>query len=156
MAIAFSATTCTEVKAPANPVAVKGNVTYTKQFQVTVPASTTAAELDTGVYLPPGTLVLGCVIDTPTTFGATATLALATETANVVFVAAANVQTTGGQQMTIAANKGVAVPTSATADDQIQLALASAASPASDLVLTVTLVCASIVDDQSTYSTYST
>ena len=157
MAIAFDAVTgLAEKRAPANPNAAKGNIVYARQFQVTVPASTTVATLDTGLYVAPGTMVHDCVIDTDTTYGATATLSLKTETAGIVFVAAKKVEVVGGQNSTIAANKGVISPSSATALDQIQLILAAASSPASETVLDITLYLSDIGPVESTYETFDT
>lgn len=140
MAIAFSAISgITELRAPASPVAVKGNVTYSRSVEVVVPASTTIAALPLGLMLPPGTQVIAASLDTDTTFGATATLALSTSTS--IFVAAKKLTVTGGEQCTLAANKGVVVPSSATADSEVSLTLAAASSPASEVTVRVTLVC---------------
>lgn len=156
MAVAISTLSPTQLRAPANPLAVAGNVVFTKQCTVQVPAATTAETMDTGMYVDPGTVVLGAVIDVDTTYGATATLSLKTETAGVVFVAAKTVTVVGGEQCTIAANKGVISPSSATAKDQIQLILAAAASPASVTNITITLICASIKEPLSPYTTQNT
>jgi hypothetical protein len=48
MAIAFDAIVPVEKRAPANPVAVKGNTAYTRKFRVVIPASTTVASLVLG------------------------------------------------------------------------------------------------------------
>lgn len=158
MAVAISTLTPTQLRAPANPLAVAGNAVFVKQCTVTVPASTTAETMDTGMYVEPGTLVIGAVLDTDTTYGATATLSLKSKTAGVVFVAAKTLTVVGGEQCTIAANKGVVCPSSATANDQIQLLLAAADSPASETNITITLVCVSIRDmaDASVYQTQNT
>ena len=140
MAIAFSAVPVTEERvggAPSNKV----NTCYTRTFEAVVPASSTAATLPLG-FLAPGTVVLSAVIDTDTSFGATATLALATGTST--FVVARKVSVTGGEACAIAANKAVAVPTSATADAAVNLVLAAAASPASVVTVRVTLVCSEL------------
>ena len=140
MAIAFSAITgISELRAPANPVAAKGNVTFTRSVEVVVPASTTVAALPLGLYLSPGTQVIAASLDTDTTFGATSTLALSTSTST--FVAAKTLTVTGGEQCTLAANKGVVVPSSATADSEVSLTLAAATSPASEVTVKVTLLC---------------
>jgi len=145
MAIAFSAITdITEQRAPANPVAAKGNVAYTRSVKVVVPASTTAAALPLGLFLPPGTQVVAASLDTDTSFG-TSTLALSTATST--FVAAKVLTVTGGEQCTIAANKGVVVPSSATADSEVSLTLATASSPASEVTVVVNLVCVGISID---------
>jgi len=150
MAIAFSAIVPVEKRAPANPVAAKGNVAYTRQFRVVVPASTTAAALVIGT-LPPGTLVVGCVFDTDTSF-ATSTLELKTSTST--FIADAVQTATGGTQKTIATGLGVAVPSSATAAADLTLTLGTATSPASEITLDVTLVLASILPVENTYETF--
>ena len=154
MAIAFSAITgIKELRAPANPSAAKGNVAFSRSVEVIVPASTTVAALPIGLMLDPGTVVLGAILDTDTTFGATSTLALSTSTS--IFVAAATLTVTGGVQATIAANKGVVVASSATAALEVSLTLAAATSPASEVTVRVTLICANIgpVESRSTYST---
>ncbi len=154
MAIAFSAITgVSELPAPANPAASKGNVTFTRMAKIVVPASTTVAVLPIGISLAPGTVVLGAVIDTDTSFGATSTLALSTSTST--FVAARKVTLTGGETCTIAANLGVVVPTSATANSAVSLALAAASSPASEVTVYVTLFCASIKPVESLYTTHT-
>jgi len=156
MAIAFSAITgMVQNRAPANPLAVGGNILYARQIQVVVPASTTVATLDLGYYVDPGTLVVGAVIDTDTSLG-TSTLSLKTETAGVVFVAAKTVTVVGGEQCTIAANKGVISPSSATAKDQLQLILAAATSPASVVTLDITLYLADVGPVESPYGTKGT
>ena len=150
MAIALSAVVPVEKRAPANPLAVKGNVAYTRKFRLVIPASTTAAAVVLG-QLESGTLVVGVVFDTDTSLGAT-TLALSTTDATLV---AAAVQTViGGEQKTIAANAGVAVKTSSDALD-LTLTSAVAATPASEVILDVTLLCVSIKENAG-YSTFDT
>jgi hypothetical protein len=152
MAIAFSAIVPVEKRAPANPVAPKGNTAYTRQFRVTIPVSTTAAALVIG-QLPPGTLVQGVVFDTNTSLGSS-TLVLATSTST--FVASTTLTATGGKQQTIATKLGVAVPSSATADADLTLTLGTATSPASIVVLDVTLMLSSIGPVASSFSTFDT
>lgn len=153
MAIAFSAIVPSELRAPANPIAVKGNTLYTRTFRVVVPASTTVATLVIG-SLPAGTLVVGAVIDTDTTFGATSTLALSTSES--IFVAAAVQTVLGGEQKTIAANKGVAVKSSTIAGLDLNLILAAASSPASEVIVDVTLVLCSIGPVEDARETFDT
>jgi hypothetical protein len=152
MAIALSAVVPVELRAPANPVASKGNVTYTRSFRLTIPVSTTAAALVLG-GLPPGTAVVAAYMDTDTSFGSH-TIALSTATST--FVAAKAVTATGGYQLTLAANTGVVVPSSATADGVLTITTATGASPASIVVADITLVLASIGPVESTYETYDT
>jgi hypothetical protein len=151
MAIAFSAIVPAEKRAPANPVAVKGNTLYTRAFRVVIPASTTAASLVIG-KLASGTLVHDVVFDTDTSLGAS-TLALSTT--DSALVAATTLTVTGGKQMTRAAGLGVAVKSSS-ADLDLTLALATASSPASEVTLDVTLVCSGIGPVEDTYTTQST
>lgn len=151
MAIAFSAIVPDEKRAPANPVAVKGNTLYTRAFRVVVPASTTVADLVLG-KLAKGTLVHDVVMDTDTSFG-TSTLAL--KTTDATFVAATTLVTTGGKQMTRAAGLGVAVKSSSD-DLDLTLTLGTAPSPASEVTLDITLVCSGIGPVEDTYATQST
>ena len=151
MAIALSAVVPVEKRAPANPVAVKGNTLYTRQFRLVIPASTTAAAVVLG-QLPSGTVVVGIVIDTDTSLGAT-TLEL--KTTDATFMAAVVVTATGGKQMTIAAGLGVAVKSSSDALD-LTLTSAVAATPASEVIVDVTLILASIGPVESTYATQQT
>jgi hypothetical protein len=152
MAIAFSAVPVVEGRAPANPLAVKGNGMYTRTFRCTVPADTTAATLPIG-WLPPGTVVVAASIDADTSL-ATTTLALSTSEQTFV---AAKVQTvTGGEGCIIVANKNVVVKCSTSAGLAVNLVAATATTPSSVIVVDVTLVLASILPPEDTYSTQST
>ena len=151
MAIAFSAVPVVEQRAPANPVATKGNTAYTRKFRCVIPASTTVASLVLG-KLPTGTLVQGIVVDTDTTLGATARLTLLTT--DSTFMAAVAQTVVGGEQKTIAANKGVAVKSSSDELD-LTLQLSAASSPASEVVIIVTLTLASF-DENAGYATQNT
>jgi hypothetical protein len=153
---AFDDVDVTELRAPANPLAVKGNTVYTRTVRFIVATSSTVAAGDlTGLKLPPGTMVIAAIIDTDTSFGST-TLALSTETSSKIFVAAKAVTVTGGESCVIAANLGVVVPSSATADDQVILTLGAATSPASEVEVELTLVLMAIGPVESTYETYDT
>jgi hypothetical protein len=151
MAIAFSAIVPVEKRAPANPVAPKGNTAYTRQFRVTIPVSTTAAALVIG-ELPSGTLVTGCVFDSDTSLGSS-TLEL--KTADATFIAASTLTVTGGKQQTIATKLGVAVKSSSD-DLDLTLTLGTATSPASIVVLDVTLMLSSIGPVASSFPTFDT
>jgi hypothetical protein len=153
MAIAFSAVPVVEGRAPANPLAVKGNGMYTRTFRCTVPASTTVATLPIG-WLPPGTMVVAATIDKDTSLGATSTLSLSTS--EQVFVAAKNDTVTGGVGQIIVDNKNLVVKSSTAAGLAVNLILAAATSPASIIVIDVTLVLASVLPPEDTYTTQST
>ncbi len=151
---AFTDVTVTEKRNRPNPVAARGNVIYSRTVTFTIPASSTVATGDlTGLKLPPGTLVLGGSIKPSATLG-TSTVALKTETAGVTFVAAATV--TAERSLTIGDGVGLAVPTSATADDQVQLVLGTATSPASAISVELTLVLCGIGPVNNKYTTYTT
>lgn len=150
---AIAAMTVTEKKTAANPVAVKGNAIYTRTVTFVIAASVTAGTADlTGLALPPGTLILGGSLKPSQDFGDTATLAFKTKTAGVTFCAAAVRRAEAS--IIPADSNALAVPTTATADDTVQVVLAAAAAPASDTTFTLTLVCAPVgtVSGVSTYS----
>jgi hypothetical protein len=98
-------------------------------------SDTVAGPIDiVGAKLPPGSVILGGVVS-PSQSMATATLAFKTKTANVVFSAA----TAYTAEASLVNSIPIAVPSSATADDQIQVSLATASAPATLTTVTVTL-----------------
>jgi len=135
---AFGATPVTATfkrgrKALANGI----NAVNAMVFSFVIPASSTVAgPIDiAGVKLSPGSVILGGVVSPSATLGGTATLAFKTKTSNVVFSAA----TAYAAEVAIPNSIAIAVPSSATTDDQVQVSLAAASSPAADITVTVTL-----------------
>ena len=125
--------TASKVNAPVN--------VYQRVFSFVIPASSTVAgPIDlVGAALPPGTVVLSCVLSPSATLGTTV-LALQTKTATAVIAAAATLTAERAATVTTP----LAVPTTATANDIIQATTTTATSPASDITVTVTLTCAAI------------
>lgn len=145
------AVTINEKRNRPNQVAAKGNVAYSRSVEMVFDASEGAGTFDV-CDLPPGTVVLGVVLDTDTSFGAT-TIALATATGGITVVSAATLTTTGG--VAAAINDAMAVQNVAGADDTLQLTT-SAASPASEVKLNVTLILAALGPVDNVYETYTT
>ena len=113
---------------------------FQRVISFVVNASTTAATYDlTGATLPPGTAVLGVVLSPSATLG-TSTIALQTKTATAVIAAAATL--TAERSATV--TTPLAVPTTVTANDTLQLVVATATTPASDITIVATLLCAAV------------
>ena len=148
---AFTDVVVTEKRNSPNALMIRGNCVYSRTVEFVVPASSTVATGDlTGLKLPPGTLVLGGFIKPSATLG-TSTVALKTETAAVTFVAAA--VATAERGLAIAAAATLAVPTSATADDQVQLVIASATTPAAAITVELTLILSTVGAPVGGYTT---
>lgn len=151
---AFGDVVVEEVRNVPAPLSYRGNVVYSRVVKFTIPADSTVATGDlTGLKLPPGTVVLGGSIKPSATLGSS-TIALKTETAGVTFVAAAVV--TAERGLAIAAGSELAVPTSATADDQVQCVIAAATTPSSDIVVELTLILASVGEAEEFVSSNDT
>jgi hypothetical protein len=152
MAIAFSAIVPVEKRAPANPVAVKGNTVYTRKFRVVIPSATTAAALVIG-QVPPGTVVLGAVFDTDTSLAAV-TLELKTAESTFIVTTTNTLTVVGGVQQTIAVKKGVISKSTNTEDIDLTLT-PSATTPSSEITLDVILTMVTF-DENEGYTTKDT
>lgn len=152
---AIAAMAYTEKRTRGADAAAKSNNVYTRVVTFVIPASVTAGTADiTGLTLPPGSLLLGGSLKPSQDFGDTATLAFKTKTAGVTFSAAATRRAEAS--LIVAAGQELAVPTSATAEDTIQVVLAAAAAPASDTTFELTLVIAPAGAQPVKYTTKST
>lgn len=152
---AIAACAITELKARAAAVADKMNRVYVRSVSFVIPASVTAGTAAlTGLKLPPGTLILGGSLKPSQDFGGTATLAFKTETAAVTFCAAATRRAEAS--LLIGDGVALAVPIGATADDQVQVVLASAAAPGTDTTFQLDLVCCAVGDSPEARTTQTT
>lgn len=126
----------------------KANAVYTRVIKFTIAALATVATGDlTGFKLPPGTLVLGGAVKLSAALEASQTLAFKTETASVTFVAA---KAFGVAESIIPADSAaLAVPGSATADDQVQCVMGGATAGAAAVDVTLTLVLVGVGEPDS-------
>jgi hypothetical protein len=125
--------------------------TSTRVFSFVIPASSTVGNVNlTNLKLGPGTILLGGTVKPSATLGSS-TLAFTTVTSNVIFSAA----TAYTAEAAITNTIPLMVPSSATADDTINVALATATSPASDITVTVSLVIAQVGVESAQYTTYT-
>jgi hypothetical protein len=158
---AFGATALVtaERKTTASDVAVKGNVVYARTFTFQSNASdTVAGPIDiTGIKVPPGVLFLGGVVKPTKTSDGTVlstgstTLAFNTKTAGVTFSAATAYTAEAAMPVTV----GLITPTTATADDTLQVTTASATLPAFAMTFYVTLLFAPVGIEPAPYTTLS-
>jgi hypothetical protein len=144
--------TATEVRNTPAGLAARANVVFSRTIKMTLNALVAGTHNLVGLALAPGTVVLGGFIKPSATLG-TSTLALKCATSGVTFVAAATVAAERG--LAIAAASTLAVPTSATVDDQVQLVSAVATTPASDIEVEVTLILAQVGEPNAGMSTYT-
>ena len=132
---------------------------YARTFTFTTQVSdTVAGPIDiTGLTLPPGTSFLGGVVKPTKTSDGTilstgsTTLAFKTKTAGIVFSAATAYTT----ELAMPASVPMCVPSTATANDIIQVTTASATLPAYAMTFYVTLYLANFGQEVTEYATFS-
>ena len=135
---AFTDVTATEYRnKPAN-LSYRANAVYSRVVSFVIPALATVATGDlTGVKLPPGTLLLGGTVELSAALESSQTLGFKTETSNIVFVPQVAYGVSSAIVPTITA---LAVPNSATADDQVQCVMAGATAGSADVTVKLTMI----------------
>ena len=147
MAVFGDATTAlgiSDKRTKASPDASSSNSVFVRTFTFNTGVSdTVGGPIDlTGITVPPGSLFLGGVVKPTKTSDGTVlstgstTLAFKTKTAGVIFSAA----TAYTAEAAMPASIGVAVPSTATAADTVQVSTASATLPAYAMTFYVTLL----------------